>query len=147
VAALQGPLGQGFGLDLERFCQLDPGVAPETHVGVHLVAGDRAARHATEETERGRGKSDMSLWRRIVLLVVAASVMAFMSAPAAWAGGNYDDGKDKEHHAKKDDDHKDKHAKKGDGPGPLGDDDKDKDKHAKKDKKDKKDKDGGPGGF
>ena len=30
----------------------------------------------------------MSLWRRIVVLVVMASVMAFMSAPAAWAGGD-----------------------------------------------------------
>ena len=40
----------------------------------------------------------MSLWRRIVVLVVMASVMAFMSAPAAWAGGyGYD-------HDKKDDD-------------------------------------------
>src|SRR3712207_8178253 len=40
----------------------------------------------------------MSLWRRIVVLVVMASVMAFMSAPAAWAGGYDDD------HGKKDDD-------------------------------------------
>ena len=39
----------------------------------------------------------MSLWRRIVVLVVMASVMAFMSAPAAWAGGygDKDDDKDK----------------------------------------------------
>jgi Ni/Co efflux regulator RcnB len=45
----------------------------------------------------------MRLWRRIVVLVVMASVMAFMSAPAAWAGG-YDD-KD---HGNKDDDDKDR---------------------------------------
>ncbi len=41
----------------------------------------------------------MSLWRRIVVLVVMASVMAFMSAPAAWAGGygdDHDNGDDKD---------------------------------------------------
>ena len=59
--------------------------------------------------ERGREREAMSLWRRIVVLVAMASVMAFMSAPAAWAGGygddhgNNDDGK-KDH--KDDDDDK-----------------------------------------
>jgi Ni/Co efflux regulator RcnB len=37
----------------------------------------------------------MTLWRRIVLLLVAASVMAFMSAPTAWAG-DYGDHQDKD---------------------------------------------------
>src|SRR3712207_9516614 len=52
----------------------------------------------------------MSLWRRIVVLVVMASVMAFMSAPAAWAGGYDDDhGKkdDDKHYCKNDNDDKD----------------------------------------
>jgi hypothetical protein len=61
----------------------------------------------------------MSLWRRIVVLVVTASVMAFMSAPAAWAGGYGDDHgeKDDKHCCKNDNDDKDKGNK---------DDDKDK---------------------
>jgi hypothetical protein len=44
-----------------------------------------------------------------VVLVAAASVMAFMSAPAAWAGGYDDHGKkgDGKHYCKKDDNHKD----------------------------------------
>jgi Ni/Co efflux regulator RcnB len=86
-----------------------------------------------EQRKREEGNEAMSLWRRIVVLVVAASVMAFMSAPAAWAGdfGN-DHGKDKEHHADKD--HKD-HGKKDDDDkdhGKKDDDDKD---HDDKDKK------------
>ena len=36
----------------------------------------------------------MSLWRRIAVLVVMAAVVAFMSAPAAWAGGYGDDNGD-----------------------------------------------------
>ncbi len=52
----------------------------------------------------------MRLWRRIVVLVVTASVMAFMSAPAAWAGGYGDDHgkKDDKHYCKNDNDDKDK---------------------------------------
>ena len=64
----------------------------------------------------------MSLWRRIVVLVVMASVMAFMSAPAAWAGGYGDDhgnNDDDKHYCKNDNDDKDKGNK---------DDDDDKDK-------------------
>jgi Ni/Co efflux regulator RcnB len=51
----------------------------------------------------------MRLWRRIVVLVVMASVMAFMSAPAAWAGGYDDDHgkKDDKHYCKNDNDDKD----------------------------------------
>ena len=57
----------------------------------------------------------MSLWRRIVVLVVMASVMAFMSAPAAWAGGydDHDKKDDDKHYCKKDNDDKD-HGKKDD---------------------------------
>ena len=76
----------------------------------------------------------MSLWRRIVVLVVMASVMAFMSAPAAWAGGYGDDhGKkdDDKHYCKKDHDDKDKGKK----------DDDDKDRCKKDDDKDDDDKD------
>ena len=64
----------------------------------------------------------MRLWRRIVVLVVTASVMAFMSAPAAWAGGYGDDhgnNDDDKHYCKNDNDDKDKGNK---------DDDDDKDK-------------------
>jgi hypothetical protein len=61
--------------------------------------------------ERGREREAMSLWRRIVVLVVMASVMAFMSAPAAWAGGYGDDhgnNDDDKHYCKNDNDDKDR---------------------------------------
>jgi hypothetical protein len=76
----------------------------------------------------------MSLWRRIVVLVVMASVMAFMSAPAAWAGGYGDHGKkdDDKHYCKYYDDNDDKNKGKKD------DDDKDR---CKKDDDDKDDDD------
>jgi hypothetical protein len=74
----------------------------------------------SKRRERGREREAMSLWRRIVVLVVTASVMAFMSAPAAWAGGYGDDHgeKDDKHCCKNDNDDKDK--------GNKDDDDKDK---------------------
>jgi hypothetical protein len=103
------------------------------HRGVY-----RDRRGAKEE--RGREREAMSLWRRIVVLVVTAAVMAFMSAPAAWAGGYGDD------HGKKDDDkyhcekyYKD-HGKKNDDDDKYCDkDNKDKDKKDKDKDKDKKD--------
>jgi len=87
-----------------------------------------------EQANREEGNEAMSLWRRIVVLVVMAAVMAFMSAPAAWAGGYDDHDKDKgnkdddKDRCKKDDDY--------DNDGKQNNRDEDDDNDGKKDHKD-----------
>src|SRR3712207_3066844 len=90
-------------------------------VGSWTNAQHRGVQGPSRSKGREEGTEAMSLWRRIVVLVVMASGMAFMSAPAAWAGGYDDDhGKkdDDKHYCKNDNDDKD-HGNKDD------DDDKD----------------------